>query len=79
MRLGFCAILSLVVGGLVAGSSNFQDGPNLVERQVNASSLNATLLEILTDVEEAKTCSDCEACWTSQIDLNLLLISGRIS
>lgn len=79
MHCGILALFSLVVAGLAAGSSAFQGGVDHVERQVNASSLNATLLEILTDVEGAKTCSDCEACLRAQIYLQSMLISSRIS
>jgi hypothetical protein len=63
MRLAIIGLLSLAVAGLVAGRSLFQDATNIVERQANTSSLNATLLQIFEDIEEAKTCNDCEACY----------------
>jgi hypothetical protein len=53
--------LSLVVASLVAGSTLNQDTTHIVERQTNASSLNATLLQVFEDIEEAKNCNDCEA------------------
>lgn len=60
MRLLIVWLLSLVASSFAAGDFVFHEENHLVQRQVNASSLNATLLEILTDVEEAKTCNDCE-------------------
>jgi hypothetical protein len=63
MRLPIVGLLSLAVAGLVAGSSLDQDVTHIVERQANASSLNATLLQIFEDIKEAKTCKDCEACY----------------
>ena len=53
--------LSLVVASIVVGSSLNQDITHIVERQANASSLNATLLQVFEDTEEAKNCNDCEA------------------
>ena len=53
--------LSLVVASIVVGSSLNQDITRIVERQANASSLNATLLQVFEDIEEAKNCNDCEA------------------
>ena len=53
--------LSLAVASLVVGSSLNQDITRIVERQANASSLNATLLQVFEDIEEAKNCNDCEA------------------
>ena len=64
MRLPIVGLLSLAVAGLVAGSSLYQDVTHIVERQANASSLNATLLQLFEDIDEAKTCNDCEACYT---------------
>ena len=55
--------LSLAVASLVVGSSLNQDITCIVERQANASSLNATLLQVFEDIEEAKNCYDCEACF----------------
>ena len=79
MRLPIVGLLSLAVAGLVAGSSLYQDVTHIVERQANASSLNATLLQIFEDIDEAKTCNDCEACYTPQITHIFMFTSTRTS
>ena len=79
MRLPIVGLLSLAVAGLVAGSSLYQDVTRIVERQANASSLNATLLQIFEDIDEAKTCNDCEACYTPQITHIFMFTSTRTS
>jgi hypothetical protein len=63
MRWPIIGLFSLAAAGLVAGNSLHQDVTHMVERQANSSSLNATLLQIFEDIEEATNCNECEACY----------------
>jgi hypothetical protein len=63
MRWPIIGLFSLAAAGLVAGNSLHQDVKHMVERQANSSSLNATLLQIFEDIEEATNCNECEACY----------------
>lgn len=78
MRLHIVGILFIGVAGIVVGSSLNQDASHIVERQANTSSLNATLLQIFEDIEEATTCNDCEVSYKSLPLKVYLLIATRI-
>lgn len=76
MRFTIFGLLSMMAS-VIARSPLFHHETELIERQANTSSLNATLLEIITDVEEAKTCGDCEVCKPPHIaDVSCLLLQN---
>lgn len=63
MRSLIWSLFLFAATGVVATISNLLEDQHLVNRQSNASSLNATLEEILEDIEEAATSSDpCGVC-----------------